>query len=160
MRDEIQTDRLVLRPLRASDAEGLFVYRGDLEVARFQSWEPQSLDELRAFIAEQRDGRPDEPGWSQLAIADAATGALLGDLGIHILESDPRQVELGFTLAPHVQRRVPGARRADERGQLDLRIGHGLDQLVRRDLRVVMDGLTAGSRDVLGVRGQAGQRLN
>lgn len=105
MRDEIRTDRLVLRPLRASDAEGLFAYRGDPEVARFQSWEPQSLDEMHALIAAEQGRGSDEPGWSQLAIAEAATGVLLGDIGIHILESDPRQVELGFTLAPHAQRR-------------------------------------------------------
>jgi RimJ/RimL family protein N-acetyltransferase len=104
MRDEIRTDRLVLRPIHASDAEGLFAYRADPEVARFQDWEPRSLDEVHAFIAAQRERGPDELGWSQLAIADAATGALLGDIGIHILESDPHQVELGFTLAPHAQR--------------------------------------------------------
>lgn len=78
MRDEIRTDRLVLRPLRASDAECLFAYRGDPEVARFQSWEPQSLDEMHALIAAEQGRGSDEPGWSQLAIAEAATGVLLG----------------------------------------------------------------------------------
>src|SRR4051812_16678999 len=69
MTDEIQTERLVLRPLRASDAEHMHAYRGDSEIARFQSWDTQSLDEVRAFIAEQTALRHDEPGWYQLAIA-------------------------------------------------------------------------------------------
>jgi len=103
MTDEIQTERLVLRPLRASDAEHVHAYRGDSEVARFQSWDTQSLDEVRAFIAEQTALRHDEPGWYQLAIARRSTDRVVGDLGVHILESDIRQVELGFTLAPDAQ---------------------------------------------------------
>jgi RimJ/RimL family protein N-acetyltransferase len=105
MHDEIRTDRLLLRPLCTSDAESMFAYRGDPEAARFQSWEPQSLEDVRSFIAGQRAPNPDEPGWYQTAIVERRTGILLGDIGIHILESDPRQVELGFTLAPDAQHR-------------------------------------------------------
>jgi len=104
MRDEIRTDRLLLRPLCMRDAESMFAYRGDPEVARFQSWAPPSLEDVRSVIAGQRDPNPDEPGWYHTAIVELRTGILLGDIGIHILESDPRQVELGFTLAPHAQR--------------------------------------------------------
>lgn len=103
MIDEIQTERLVLRALRTSDAERVHAYRNIPEVAQFQSWATQSLDEVRAFIAAQIALRCDEPGWYQLAIAERSTDRVLGDLGVHILENDPRQVELGFTLAPDAQ---------------------------------------------------------
>lgn len=103
MSDEIQTQRLVLRSLRASDAERVYAYRSLPEVARFQSWDSVSLDEVRAYIAGQTALRADEPGWYQLAIADRSTDRVVGDLGIHILEDDIRQVELGFTLAPDAQ---------------------------------------------------------
>ena len=105
MADEIRSERLVLRSLRASDAERVHAYRSDPEVARFQSWDILSLDAVRAYIAEQDELRPTEPGWYQLAIAELATDHVIGDLGVHILESDPRQVEIGFTLAPDAQRR-------------------------------------------------------
>jgi RimJ/RimL family protein N-acetyltransferase len=101
--DEIRTERLVLRSLRASDAERVHAYRSIPEVAQFQSWDTQSLDEVRAYIASQVALRSEEPGWYQLAIADRSTDRILGDLGVHILEIDPRQVELGFTLAPDAQ---------------------------------------------------------
>jgi len=101
--DEIQIERLILRPLRASDAERVHAYRSLPEVARFQSWDTQSLDEVRAYIAEQTALRPDEPGWYQLAIAERSTDRVVGDLGVHVLECDVRQVELGFTLAPDAQ---------------------------------------------------------
>jgi RimJ/RimL family protein N-acetyltransferase len=103
MIEEIQTERLVLRSWRASDAERVHAYRGDAEVARYQSWDSQSLDEVHALIAEQGELRSDEPGWYQLAIAERRTDRILGDLGVHILESDPRQVEVGFTLARDAQ---------------------------------------------------------
>jgi RimJ/RimL family protein N-acetyltransferase len=101
--DEIRTERLVLRSLRAGDAERVHAYRNLPEVAQFQSWDTQSLDEVCTYIADQVELRGDEPGWYQLAIADRATDRLLGDLGVHILESDIRQAELGFTLAPDAQ---------------------------------------------------------
>jgi RimJ/RimL family protein N-acetyltransferase len=103
MTEEIRTERLVLRSLRASDAERVHAYRANPEVARFQSWDTQSLDEVREFIASQSALCSAEPGWYQLAIAERSTDRVIGDLGVHILESDPRQVELGFTLAPDAQ---------------------------------------------------------
>lgn len=104
MTDEIQTERLVLRALRASDAEHMHAYRCDAEIARFQSWNAQSLDDVHAFIAEQSALGYDEPGWYQLAIASRSSDRVVGDLGVHILENDTHQVELGFTLAPAAQR--------------------------------------------------------
>jgi len=106
---EICTPRVVLRPLRDRDAERVHAYRADPEVARYQSWETQSLDEVRAFIAEHGELNCDEAGWYQLAIAERSSDQLLGDIGVHILESDVRQVELGFTLAPGAQGQGYGA---------------------------------------------------
>jgi RimJ/RimL family protein N-acetyltransferase len=103
MTEEIRTQRLVLRSLRASDAERVQAYRSDPEVARFQSWDTQSLDEVHAFIAEQRALCSAEPDWYQFAIAERSTDCVVGDLGVHILEIDHRQVEIGFTLAPDAQ---------------------------------------------------------
>jgi RimJ/RimL family protein N-acetyltransferase len=104
MSDEIAAQRLVLRSLRASDAERVHAYRANPDVARYQSWDTQSLDEVRAFIEAEGTLNCAEPGWHQLAIAERSTDHIVGDLGVHILESDLRQVELGFTLAPDAQR--------------------------------------------------------
>jgi ribosomal-protein-alanine N-acetyltransferase len=50
----IETQRLVLREPRASDARGLFAaYAQDAEVARYMVWRPHSaLAETEAFVAE------------------------------------------------------------------------------------------------------------
>jgi RimJ/RimL family protein N-acetyltransferase len=103
---EIVTDRVRIDDLVPGDAPVLFDYRSDAAVARFQSWGPASVDETRAFIVRNASGPFCESGaWRQLAVRSAATGELVGDLGVHFLAQDDRQVEIGFTIAPRHQRR-------------------------------------------------------
>jgi RimJ/RimL family protein N-acetyltransferase len=102
--DEILTSRLRIRRLRPGDAPAIFAYRNDPAVARFQSWQPLSEEELRGFIARldaDDPGRPDSA--FQFAVARRADDALLGDLYLGRLASDPRQAELGYTLAQQHQ---------------------------------------------------------
>jgi RimJ/RimL family protein N-acetyltransferase len=99
----IQTARLTLRCLSNEDADALFAYRSDPDVARFQSWVPESLGEVQQFIARMREQEFGAVGWYQIAIALQNTPGIIGDLGIHILESEPRIAEIGITLAPSFQ---------------------------------------------------------
>jgi len=94
------TPRLSLRPLVSADAEAIFAYRADPEVALYQGWEPQSLDQVQAFVAEVSMVEPDTLGtWFQLGICLKESGNLIGDFGFHFPEHSPCQVELGITLA-------------------------------------------------------------
>ncbi len=107
MNEDVVTERLVLRALRADDAEAMLAYRSDPEVMRYQSWEPQSIDDVRAFIASVvSPAEPYAPGtWRQLAITIRATGELIGDCGVHVPANEPEQAEFGMTLAPAFQGR-------------------------------------------------------
>jgi RimJ/RimL family protein N-acetyltransferase len=92
---------LSLRRLRPGDAEALAGYRGLPEVARFQSWESFGPADAARLIADQEAVAPDTPGtWLQLAVTSAGSGEVIGDCGIRFRADDPRQVELGITLAP------------------------------------------------------------
>ena len=96
---------MTLRRLRESDLTAFQAYRQDPEVGRWQGWVPQPDAQARAFLAEMAAVPLFQPGcWTQLAIADAATDALLGDLGVH-LSADGREAEFGFSLARAAQRR-------------------------------------------------------
>jgi len=76
-------------------------YRGLPEVARFQSWDTFRLPDAERLIADQSAVVPDSPGtWLQLALVAIETRSVVGDCGIHFRADDPRQVELGITLAP------------------------------------------------------------
>jgi RimJ/RimL family protein N-acetyltransferase len=97
--------RVVLRELQLDDAEAMFAYRADPDVARYQSWDPASADELRAFIEGLARAEPFAPGtWYQLGIA-LDGGDLIGDCGVHVLADEPRQAEIGITIAPAHQGR-------------------------------------------------------
>ncbi len=104
MSGEIVTERLVLRALRPDDAEAMFAYRSDPEVMRYQGWDPESLADVRAFIADNAHYRAYAPGsWRQFAITLRATGELIGDCGVHVPEDKPEQAEFGITLATAFQ---------------------------------------------------------
>lgn len=94
-----------LRRLHTSDLPAFQAYRADPEVGRWQGWTPRPDAEALAFLVEMAAAPLFAPGrWTQLAIADAATDELLGDLGIHIA-ADAREAEFGFTLARAAQGR-------------------------------------------------------
>jgi RimJ/RimL family protein N-acetyltransferase len=102
----LRSPRLLLRPLRLQDAGAITAYRSLPEVARFQSWGSFGPADAARLVAGQAGVTPDTPGtWLQLALTVLESGAVIGDCGIHFRADDPRQVELGITLASHHQGR-------------------------------------------------------
>ena len=96
-------ERVTLRRLRPGDLMTLQAYRNDPEVGRYQGWEPMTDAAAAAMIAEMAAAPCPAPGdWVQIAIADAATDELLGDIGLHVSASGG-EAELGITLAPSAQ---------------------------------------------------------
>jgi RimJ/RimL family protein N-acetyltransferase len=103
---EMNTPRLRLDALRPTDAEALFGYRGDPDVARFQGWRPASVAEAVDFIERQAGASLDTPdSWFQRAIRLREDGTLLGDLGIHLPADVEGSVEFGVSIAPAHQGR-------------------------------------------------------
>lgn len=92
---------MTLRPFVAQDAWYFAQYRSDPEVARYQSWDaPYSLEQAQRFVSALQAGTPGVPGeWYQLALEVQASGEMIGDCGFILLAEDPRQAEIGFTLA-------------------------------------------------------------
>jgi len=106
MSGDVVTERLVLRDLRPDDAEAMFAYRSDPEIMRYQGWDPQSLADVRGFIADNAGYEAFAPGsWRQFAIARRSDGAMLGDCGVHVPADKPEQAEFGITVAPAFQGR-------------------------------------------------------
>jgi len=98
--DSLWTDRLVLRPFRLDDAEGLAKRRSELAVARFQYWTmpfPMERAEEMAQNLAAMDG-PANDDWWMAIIADPETDEVFGDLAIHMTQ-EMRSVEVGYTLA-------------------------------------------------------------
>jgi RimJ/RimL family protein N-acetyltransferase len=102
----LETERLILRPLRPADGAAVFRYRSDPEVSRYQNWEPSTLSEVDDFIARTMVLEPDTPGtWYQLAICRRGTGELVGDCGLRFPLDRGYEAEFGISLAPEFQGR-------------------------------------------------------
>ncbi len=99
-----ETPRLRARPFREADLEVFVAYRRHPEVERYQGWSNYTTAEGRALIASMQGIRPGAPGqWYQFALEERSSVALVGDLALKVSESDPREAEVGFTLAPAYQ---------------------------------------------------------
>ena len=98
-----------LRALREDDLSVFLGYRSDPSVARYQGWWPMDEAKARAFLREQGERADSDCAgcWIQLAIADASSDTLLGDMG-RWLSPDRTVAELGITVAPAVQGRGVG----------------------------------------------------
>jgi RimJ/RimL family protein N-acetyltransferase len=106
----METARLRLRRFAETDIPTFLAYRNDPEVARYQSWEGLTEDWARAFLAAQLAIQPGTPGNGfQFAIALKATDALIGDCMLRVREDEPRQGEIGYTLARAQQGQGYGA---------------------------------------------------
>jgi aminoglycoside 6'-N-acetyltransferase len=102
---ELAGDRVVLRRFHLGDVARFAAYRSDAQVARFQSWDaPYSRDRGERFIREMTRRHPDTTGeWFQFAVALRPAGPLIGDCAAVPQAGDPRQCEIGFTIAPGYQ---------------------------------------------------------
>ena len=100
--EPVRTERLVLRPLVADDAEALHAYRSLAAVAAYVPFEPMS----RAEVAERLAGRwamrrIDGEGEGVLVgIQRADTGELIGDLSLWLSSAEHRCAEVGWLLHP------------------------------------------------------------
>ncbi|MDI4634460.1 GNAT family N-acetyltransferase [Pelomonas sp. V22] len=90
-------ERVQLRRLAETDLADFQAYRRDVEVARYQGWEPRSDDWALAFLREMAAAPLLEAGqWCQLGIAERQSNRLIGDIG---LCRHAEAVEIGFSLA-------------------------------------------------------------
>lgn len=96
---DIQTDRLILRRMMMKDAQDIFEYSRDADVARHVLWNAQknvseAKDYVRFMLKLYRDDLP-----SSWGIIDRASGRLIGTIGYMAYSEDNASVEIGYSLA-------------------------------------------------------------
>jgi aminoglycoside 6'-N-acetyltransferase len=104
---ELAGERVLLRRFQLADVAEFVAYRSCAEVARFQSWDaPYPREEGERTIRQMMGEDPDTAGeWFQFAVALRPAGQLIGDCAARPHADDPRQCEIGFTIAPGYQGR-------------------------------------------------------
>jgi RimJ/RimL family protein N-acetyltransferase len=129
----IETDRLVLRPLRADDLAAMHGYESREDVTRWLYWGPQSPDETRARL-ERKLGFPSlavEGDVLSLGITRKGSDVLVGDIVLELLSEEHRTGEIGFIVHPDHQ----GHGYATEAGEAVLRVAFedvGLHRVIGR----------------------------
>lgn len=99
----LNTERLLLRPIRAEDAQAVFSYRSLPEVALYQGWVPASAEEVAVYANKMADLPADsKEQWWQWVIINQSGQTLLGDLAFCV-DAEGQQAELGVAVAPHYQ---------------------------------------------------------
>ena len=95
----LETADLLLRKPRMKDAEDIYGYASDPEVARFVLWEPHSsLSDTRAFVRELR--RRIREGWpSSWVVVHRETGKVIGTIGLIWYSDENRSAELGYSFS-------------------------------------------------------------
>lgn len=95
---ELETNRLILRPISIDDKYKIFEYRSDAETNKYQGSIPKTIEDVEAFISNISKQINTPESWFQFVIIEKSTNNLIGDLGIHFFDKDNLQVEIGCTL--------------------------------------------------------------
>jgi RimJ/RimL family protein N-acetyltransferase len=97
----LETQRLILRPFRDDDLEPFLAYRNDPLVYRYQGWvTPYLRQDGMEFIEQMKGFIPRHSvGWMQLALERKDTGEMIGDMAFYLGKTNPRNANLGYSLA-------------------------------------------------------------
>lgn len=98
---QLNTKRLVLRPLTINDKHAFLAYRSDAQTNKYQGWIPKTLNDVETFFGKLSAEFNVPNTWFQLAVVEKNSNELIGDIGIHFI--DEQQVELGYTIAKQHQ---------------------------------------------------------
>ena len=94
-----------LRRLRCSDRRAFQAYRGDVELGRYQGWEPMTEQDAFDFLYSMSLVRGFTQGeWVQLGIVAEGSDWLIGDIGLYF-SGGGRYGEVGYTLRRESQGR-------------------------------------------------------
>jgi RimJ/RimL family protein N-acetyltransferase len=98
----IDTERLVLRPLKRGDIEDFLSYYALPDVQRYLDWKVRdSIEAKTAFEAMRKHTRLTRPGdIVTLAIERKADGAVMGHISLRWTDATAAQAEMRFALGP------------------------------------------------------------
>lgn len=94
----LTTERLIIREIGINDAKNIFIYRSDKEENKYQGWIPKNLNDVYNFINNISKIINIPNTWFQFGILTKNDNKFIGDIGIHFLDKENKQVEIGCTL--------------------------------------------------------------
>ena len=95
---DLETKRLLLRPVKPEDKSDVFEYRSDAEANKYQGWIPKTIEDVEIFISKIAKKFNEPKSWFQFVIIEKDSQRILGDIGVHFFDNENKQVEIGCTL--------------------------------------------------------------
>jgi RimJ/RimL family protein N-acetyltransferase len=95
---KLETERLIIRPITLADKNEIFEYRRDKETNKYQGWIPEKIEDVEEFIGKIAEQINIPDTWFQFVLMEKETRKIVGDLGIHFMDSENKQAEIGCTL--------------------------------------------------------------
>ena len=97
----LKTERLMLRELEPGDWQALYAIESRPEVARYQSFDPRTPEESRAYVLEaSQSARENRRLTYDLAMVLETETRLIGRCGLGSTDLDLREAVLWYTLHP------------------------------------------------------------
>ncbi len=94
----LETERLLIRPIKIEDKKEIFEYRRDKEMNTYQGWIPETMEDVEKFIDQVSKQINIPETWFQFVIVQKETEKIVGDIGIHFIGEENKQTEIGCTL--------------------------------------------------------------
>ena len=99
----LSSQRITLRPITDNDIGAVFSYRSLEEVAKYQYWQPYSMEDAALFVKNNTNTPLTLRGrWIALLIVENKSGLVIGDCALKITFET---AEAGFNISPKYQRR-------------------------------------------------------
>ncbi|WP_059171037.1 GNAT family N-acetyltransferase [Bacillus sp. FJAT-27445] len=96
---KLETERLILRKVTIEDAEDMFAYGSDEEVARYVTWDKhETIEDTRAFI-DFVLGKYENKQLSPWAIESKETGKMIGTIDFVSWQPRHNSAEIGYVIA-------------------------------------------------------------
>lgn len=108
----LNTERLLIRNLSATDLMDFYFYRSNPDVTKYQGFDVYTIRQAAAFIQAEQDKRFGQAGqWVQYGLENKKTGRIIGDCAIKLREEDTRMAEIGITIS-HLEQKKGYAKEA------------------------------------------------
>lgn len=143
----LETERLIIRPLEATDAPGMYLMDSDPEVQKYVGKKPvstvQQIEEVIAMV----QGQYAQFGIGRWAVIEKVSGEFAGWTGFKYMEGPVNGHEGFYDFGYRFARRFWGRGFATEAGKATL--AYGLRELKLKDIFAMTDCDNAASRNVL-----------
>lgn len=96
----LETDRLLLRPMRVSDAQDMYEYASNPDVTRYLLWRPHDTPSYTRSYLEYLGGRYRLGSCREWAVILKSEGRMIGTSGFAAIDCPNRVGELGYVLNP------------------------------------------------------------